>query len=325
MNKKNMIATLVVLLVVQAALIAYLYRPGQQHSAPEISLVGSVDVQDITSLMITDENGKSLTLTKQGADWFVGEDKFPADETGVEAILAKLSGLKSSRLVSRTKSSHSRLKVGDEDFNRKVVLTSAKGETTLFIGTAPSSKSVHLRVAGQNDVYQVAGIAAWEVQPEVDSWWKSKYVELNADSIKALTIKNAGGTLRVKRGADGKLWELEEATAGVLDQKKVSELVSSLANISIAEYLKGAFTTQEKPVCTVDYQVDNKTITLRIWPKGTDNDDHVVKLSSASFYAKIRSYIIKEALVASSQVFMAIEPPAGDQMPTPAPEGPTPQ
>nr|MBF0220852.1 DUF4340 domain-containing protein [Desulfobulbaceae bacterium] len=316
MNKKNSITILVVLLLIQAALIVYLYRPGQKQSAPSVSLLSTVESQAVSSLAITDENDSTIIMKKKGEAWFVGEEQFPADSASVESIIQKISGLESARLVSRTKSSHNRLKVGDAVFNRKVVLGSDKGDSIFFMGTAPSSKSVHLRVSGHNEVYQVAGISAWELQAERDSWWQTKYVTLEPEAINALTITNTHGTISLKRSDDEK-WQFGGELSGELDQQKAAALIGSISNISISEYLKKDFSIDTKPACRIEYRTDKGTISLQIWPKSEDNDDHVAKLSTAEFYSKLRSYIIQEALDATSQELLVEEPEQG-VLPAPA-------
>ena len=308
MNKKNMIPILIVLLVLQAAVIAYLYRPGQTQTNPSVSLMDTVDAKTVSAMTITDENGDTIMLSKEGPEWVVGSDKFPADQLTVENGINKICGLESARLVSRTKSSHNRLKVGNELFNRKVVLGSDQGDTTFFMGTAPSSKSVHLRISGHDEVYQVAGISAWELQPEQDSWWKSKYVTLEPEAIQGVSITNALGTLNLIRTGDEKNWQFGEEVSGVLDQAKASALIRTISNISISEYLKKDFAIDTPPVCTIEYQVDTENISLQIWPKSEDNDDHVAKLSNAAFFTKIRAYILQEALGATSQGLLQEEP-----------------
>jgi hypothetical protein len=320
MHKKNIITTLTVLLVLQGVLIALLYRPAPDQSPPAVALMATVDVKTISAMRITDENGRTVTLQKQGPEWTVGEEKFPADKASVELIIAQISGLESARLVSRTKSSHNRLKVGDGMFNRKVVLGSEKGDVTFFMGTAPSSKSVHLRVAGQNETYQVTGISAWELQADSESWWETNYLQLEPEAIQAVTITNGNGIINLTRDADTKQWQAAgEGISGGLDQNKVSVLLEVSAKIAISDYLPKDFAMATPPVCTIEYLVDNKNVALQIWPKSAE-EDHVVKLSGAAFYAKMRNYSIEEVLDATIQGLVAEEVPDPGASPGPAAE-----
>ena len=289
---------MIVVLLLQAALIAYLYRPGQDKSPPSVALMAAVDAKAITSMSITDEDGRSVTLQKEGAGWTVGAEKFPADTESLERIFKKITSLKSARLVSRTKASHNRLKVGDAVFNRKVVLGTDKGDITFFMGTAPSSKSVHLRVSGQDEVYQVSGIAAWELQADAESWWRNDYVDFEPESIQAITIKNSKGAFSIKTDASGKRWLAAPEASAELNQDKVSTLLNTVAKISASDYLPKDFSIETKPVCTIEYQVDGKSVSLQIWPK-SDQDDHVAKLSITPFYVKIRNYSLKDVLTAT--------------------------
>lgn len=56
---------LAVLLVAQVALIAFFYRPGQ-HAAPvAANLFTDLSPEKVTGQTITDDQGKTITLTKK--------------------------------------------------------------------------------------------------------------------------------------------------------------------------------------------------------------------------------------------------------------------
>lgn len=305
MNKTKNIM-LLGLLVLQIAVLAFLYRPGQ-HAAPVAgNLFKALAPEQVTSLSITGEGGKAIALTKKDG-WQIDPGGFPADQSKIEALIKKLAELKAVRLVSQTTSSHARLKVAAGDFNRKVELGQVDAMTTFFLGTSPSAKSIHLRLSDAKEVYQINDLAAWEVQAEKESWWQTKYLSLKQDTLTGLRITNGSGALELAYDADKKAWQLKTAPETALDGKQVDTLVTPLLAIDIDSYQAKDFAPPKgKPLATVTYQTKEGEKTLEIWAKDKAEDgNQVVKASSSAFYAKAKDYVVKGILEAKQDSLIA--------------------
>ncbi len=290
---------LFILLIIQAALIVYLYRPGQGVPPPATLLFSGLHPKTVTSFTITDNTGKTLNMVKIKQAWTVGPDGYPGDNDKINNMIRLVAGLKSSRLVSRTKGSHSRLKVGEELFNRKIVLSGPdrKKAVTFFLGTAPSAKTIYLRRAGEDDVYEVSGLSAWKLPTDKESWWQVKYVAVNPADLQSLTLTLTNhGEISLQRGAKGN-WRLDGAPANrKLDKNRVTELLNTVCKISVSGYEGKNFTPHDKAVATITYKTRDKTFELRIWPENTKTNEQVVKNSQARFYARLEPYILKDTL-----------------------------
>ncbi|MDD5758365.1 MAG: DUF4340 domain-containing protein [Desulfobulbaceae bacterium] len=320
MNKTKNIA-LVALLALQIALIAFLYRPGQNTVPAAANLFKTLSPSQLTSLLITDEQGKSVSLLKKDG-WQIGEEGFPADQDKIDALIKKLADMKSSRLVSQNKSSHARLKVADRDFTRKIELGQGDSKTTFFLGTSPSAKSIHLRLNEANEVYQVNDLAAWEVQADKESWWQTKYLTQKSN-LTELSISNAHGTLDLVNDSAKKTWHLKGSPEATLDSKKVESMLSSLVNISIDSYMTKDFAPTDKPVATITYRSKDNENTLQIWDKSSakplpekgqapGDDNLIIKASGSAFYAKAKAYVVKSAMDASIEN-LSLKPTEGTQ------------
>ncbi len=302
--KKTKNIGLFVLLIIQAALIIYLYQPGRNNAPAAAALFSGLSTDTINSFTITDDSGKSVHLGKTADHWTVG-DKYPADVSKIKTIIDRIAKLKNSRLVSRSKGSHSRLKVGEQMFNRKVTMKDSSGkDITFFLGTSPSSKAIHLRRAGDDDVYEVSGLTAWQLQAENESWWQTKYVTVNPADLQSLTISHDSGSaakgkenISLSRDAKGN-WQLTGAPAGSkLDEKRIGRLLDTISEISITGYEEKDFTPQSKAISTITYKTKNKSFDLQIWAKkGEKVGTQIIKNSASKFYAKVSSYILKDTL-----------------------------
>ncbi len=321
MNKiKNLV--LFVLLVLQAALIAFLYRPGQNTAPAAANLFKALSPAQLTGLVITDDQGKSISLIKKEG-WQISQGEFPADQAKIEGLIKKLADMKSSRLVSQTSGSHARLKVADSAFNRKVELNLGDAKTVFFLGTSPSAKSIHLRLAEAKEVYQINDLAAWEVQTDKESWWQSKYVSQPAANLTGLTIANAVGVIELSYDATKKAWQLKDSPEVALDTKRLETLINSVSDITTAAYLAKDFSPKGQPLATVTYQAkEGAATTLQIWAKTKQEDnDQAVKVSSSPFYAKIKEYAVKDALEIRREALIAT-PVEGASAESPAPPVP---
>jgi len=303
-NTKNTV--LFVLLVLQVALIAFLYRPGQNAAPAAANLFKALSPDQVTALTITDDQGKAIALVKKEG-WQISQGDFPADQAKIEGLITKLADTKTSRLVSQTPGSHARLKVAESDFNRKVELSQGDTKTVFFLGTAPSAKSIHLRLAEAKEVYQINDLAAWEVQTEKETWWQSKYLSQPAANLTGLTITNPAGTIELSFDAAKKAWQLKESPEKTLDVKRVEALLNSVTDITIASYLAKDASPKGQPLATVTYQAkEGAPTTLQVWAKDKPEDgDQVVKASSSAFSAKVKEYAVKEALEIKQQALIA--------------------
>lgn len=308
--KKNIV--LLVVLIVQVALIAFLYRPGQNVAPSAANIFTSLAPEKVTAMTITDDQGKTVSLAKKDGAWQLSQGEFPADQAKIEELIKKFADSKSSRLVSQTAASHARLKVADTDFNRKVELVQGDAKTVFYLGTAPSAKSIHLRLADAKEVYQVNDLSSWQVQAEKEMWWQARYFSQPLDTIKGLTIVNANGTVALIKEGD-KEWRLVDKPETALDSKRIETLLGSVSEIDISSYQDKGFTPKAKPVVTVTYQTKDGTSTLQIWAKDKAEDqDLLVKASSSAFYAKAKEYGVKEAMEVKAETLIIAQPVSED-------------
>lgn len=296
MNKTKNIG-LFILLLIQAGLIVYLYQPSAS-AKPAAAIFADLQPQKVNGITITDENGKTITLRREGSGWLVGADKFPGNGEKIERIIKKIAALKQTRLVARSKGSRVRLKVGGELFNRKITLSVKAGnKLTFFLGTAPSSKSVHLRREGDDNIYQVSGLSTWQLGVDNPSWWQTKYIDIKPEDLTALSLK---GKNNIELSRDGKkVWQVAGAGAGqVVNKPRLNGFISTVCALDITSYQAADFKPQGKAAATITYKTgaESKTLELKIWPPNAKTSDQLIKSSASKFYARLPSYILKEPL-----------------------------
>jgi hypothetical protein len=157
MKRRNQI--LAGLLGAQIVLIVLVFLPrvlpAQNQSGP---LLGNVQASDIVKMTVSDKDGKSLTLAKQGADWTLPDFESYTAKSDQVTSSSPVIGIKTDVLATNTASSLKRLQVADDDFVRKIDLQGADGNVhTLYLSTASGGGANHVRLGGQDNVYVARG------------------------------------------------------------------------------------------------------------------------------------------------------------------------
>jgi hypothetical protein len=202
----------------------------------------------VTTLTLKNKEGKELALSKKGDKWIIPELKdFPADSKKITASLKKLSQLKRSFPVARTAIAQKQLKVADEEFEEKISVNASAGEKTLYLGTAPSFRNTHVRLAGETDIYSFQ-IASYDFPVDSAGWVNTEELFVPQESLKQIELK--GVTLVRKDGA----FVLEDlATDEHLVAEERDSLVAQLSKMRFLKVLESAEADGAEEVVRVNY------------------------------------------------------------------------
>jgi hypothetical protein len=314
MNGRNKI--LLAALVVQLILVIFVNRLDQRPTTVERTLFPALVPGEVRMLTITDENRGMIRLAREEQGWMIagasapeGEDSsgieppVPADDAKVQIFIRRLAELKSDRLVSRTRTSQTRLQVAEEQFVRRIELTNRDGRIrTLFLGSSPSFKTIHVRAGNESEVYLVEGLTSWEANTQFSTWWENDYLDLEPEELRAVTFTNPQGSFQLIRNEeDG--WRLAETAAGEqLSAAALEEFLFRIGYISLLDYLgrEGAVTEAayglDKPDARITLDNGERETEVRIGPEQEESGQRVVKSSASPFYAKVASHSLKTIL-----------------------------
>jgi hypothetical protein len=167
--------------------------------------------------------------------------------------------LKVRRPVVTSPRYHKALKVTDQDHERRVRIwdqPSGKAKTGLYLGTSPNYRITHVRREGDDRVYEVTGLGAFDVQDQASGWIKTRLIETEPASVNKIAVENAHGRFAIEKSDDG-TWRVAAPSARhgkALDQSKVDALLRAATGLSISEPA-GALDRQaqglERPSATV--------------------------------------------------------------------------
>ena len=292
MSRLNQI--LIVLLVVQLALVGFIFWPRPASEAQGDPLLADFNADEVVTLTIADGEGNQLVLGKSGDAWVLPQaGDFPVDGEKVTPFLEKIAAVQANRLVTQTEGSHQRLQVAPDDFNRRLELTLANGATDrLFIGSSAGAAATHVRADGQPQVYLTGELSAWDANPEVTVWVDTLYFTVAQTATLALTLENQNGTFEFDKQGDS--WTMASLAEGeTLNQDAVSALLNQAGTIRLTDVLG----TEERadfgladPLATVTLETGDDTYTLRVGARDEATNSYAFSASNSPYYVRVAGW-----------------------------------
>ncbi len=319
--KKN-IQILGILLILQIALTAVVFLP-RSSAASESGepLLPDLSADEIQQIFIEDGDGDTITLVRSEDGWVLPDkDDYPVLSDSVDTLLDGLLAIDTSRLITNTVSSHRRLKVAVDEFERKIVLSSATATLrTIYIGSAPNFGSVHVRLEGDVDTYLTDDIAAHQANADAASWVDTTYISLSRDEVQAIRLKNANGTFEFEKDEEGN-WNLVGLAEGEkLNASAMSTLETRATSVYMTEPLgledKAAFGLAE-PLATLVIQTEEKTITLHVGAYDEESSSYVVSSSESPYYVRVSDFTAQPLVENTRDDFVQLLPTATPEMVT---------
>jgi hypothetical protein len=329
MNRRNLILIGVLVLQLVVAAVVFWPRATASETAGQ-SLFPGVEADRIVGLTMSDAEGKSIQLARSADGWVLPEaGDYPCQEEKVPVLLTKIVGLKADRLVTQTSSSHKRLKVAEDAFERRIEFELADGTRhRLYLGTSPSFRAIHVRADSQDQVYLTSDLTSQDAAAEAADWVNQDYLSVPAEQIVAVTLENANGRFEFEKGGD--TWTMKGLAAGeALNEGAVEALVNRAALTTLLQPLgkedKETYGLQ-KPNAIVTIQTHSdeagdKTYTLWVGAKDAADNSYVVKSSGSEYYVRVSEYSAQDLVEKGRADFLQLPP-----TPTPgAPAEATPQ
>ena len=315
MTRTHRILTAALALQVVLALAVFILPLLTSATGASAPLLGALTAADITGLSVVDADGNSVDLAKKDGAWVVpGADDYPADTSKIEAFLGRVVGIQTNPLVTRTSASHRQLQVAGDDFQRRLILTLGDGSVrTLFLGTS-SAGGGHIRLDGQDEVYLARGLNSFEAGAQVSSWIDTQYFSIAQDTLTAVKIENANGTLEFEKDASGN-WTMKGLARGEeFNPNNFTTLLTRLSSLSMSRPLGKAAKPEyglDAPSAVVTVVAGEKTYTLRVGAKDETDNTYVLGSSESAFIVRAPFFALDDFVNRARGTYL---------QPTPTPE-----
>lgn len=237
MNRRNQVLAVVLAIQLVLALVLFFPRSSGESSDQGSALLGGFKPGSVVELTVHDADGNEVRLTRAGeADWVVPAfGDYPVDASKVRTLLLKLEGLRANRLIARNESSHARLKVAGDEYERLIELKRDDGQTDrLYLGSTAGGSDTHMRANDSDRVYLVGGLGSWEVPATVGGWIDTLYFSVVTDNVTMIQVENASGVFQFQK-VDG-AWTLTGLEADeIFNADSVTPLLNRLAALRMVE------------------------------------------------------------------------------------------
>ncbi|GIV81913.1 MAG: hypothetical protein KatS3mg051_1267 [Anaerolineae bacterium] len=257
MNRLNKILAFILALQI-VLLAARALWPESESRASGEALLADFDTAAVTQLRISDGDGKQVVLKKDGDEWVLPDyGNYPALPTRVSLLLDKIKGLRTDRLITRSTTSHRRLRVSSDEFERLIEIEGGDSTHKLYLGKSGGGNTLHVRLDDQPQVYLVSGLAVSDAGVAVSSWINTLYFSVPSDQVISLRLQNANGTFEFTKSGDS--WNM----AGLAEGETLNEqALKTLLNQITALYMSAPIGKEEQ----ADFGLDapQATIILRV-------------------------------------------------------------
>jgi hypothetical protein len=201
------------LLVVQLVLaIVMLTRDQGGGLAAPTPLTAGLDAASVTRIQVfakrektaTGEDKPSVDLVKKGDAWVVASAfDYPVDAAKVDTLIGNLGKLQSRGPIATSAARHAQLGVADGAYERKVIVTTAKGDQVITVGGSAGAQRTAVRVGTGAAVHAVPSkdLSAWSIDGEARGWVDRSYVEVPKDEVVGVTVTTAKGSIELDKSS----------------------------------------------------------------------------------------------------------------------------
>lgn len=312
---------LIVLALLQLAAVAYVFRPQNPVAMAGVPLFGELNADAVTMLTITDNLGRTVTLSRSADGWVLdGTDGWPANAKKIEETVTKLLSIKAERQVTRTSASHSRLQVAADNFQRRITIATPGDNMTLLLGSSAGAAATHVRAENADAVYLTGAIATWELETLPSSWIDTAYFRLDLERIRQVTLENSTGSITVV--PDGDEWTLADLAP---DESPLTANIRGLVSRATSINLNRPLGKQDDPIYGLaapqatltiladDEQGNPTTYTLLVGNKDPETNTYFFKASTSDFFVAIPGFTGDEFTGKSRADFIAASPSSPEE------------
>jgi len=232
-----------VLLIAQVALLLLIHNPfTKKAGATEQTLLPALASITPERLEVAGPGGAATGFVRKDAVWTLADPEgYPVLPGKIEKLLQDLGNLKTGRQVVSSSRYHASLKVATDDFERRIRIWEKAGgspKIELYVGTSPSYGVTHVRVNGNDRVFEASGLNSYDIPVESSAWIERNLTMVPATEVTALAVANRKGKFSLVK-KDGSWGFADPAARGKvpLDQDKVTQLVSAMCGMSIEKPL----------------------------------------------------------------------------------------
>jgi len=250
---------------------------------------------------------EKITIYKENDKWFIGEKKYPANQSLIDSFISTLQNIRALDKVGSVASGNNAEKY-ELTAGKKTSVTAKLGDKvlrTIEIGkTAVSSSQCYMTVDEGNDIYLVSGGINDTFYTSVAAVRSTIVLDLTPEEISSVSITDYGEDNEEKKwslsrmgSGDDLVWNVSGGEVD-LDEGKANSWLASFASLSTREwYEDNAVLDGRKAVSAIiNYQYKDIKVDIFALPKVNENDlqQYYGVCSETPYRFKIAESVVKE-------------------------------
>ncbi|MBP5519627.1 MAG: DUF4340 domain-containing protein [Treponema sp.] len=254
---------------------------------------------------------EKVILYKEDENWFVGEQKYPANLATVDSFIDAVSNIRALDKVGSYNSGNNAERYEFVDGKKIMVVAKLGGKVlrTVEIGkTAVSSSQCYATIDASKDIYLVSGGLKDTFDTSVSAARSTIVVDLKAEEISAVTVTdyNSNNSWEVSRTGSGEeiSWNASRTNGAFdvekLDAGKATKWLESFANLFARDWYADDEVLEGKLIVSAKITTANKTVNVELFELPKANKDDVTqyygKCSETPYLFKIGDSSVKQYL-----------------------------
>ena len=262
MNKKLAVSTAVIILL-SLYLIA---RSCKSDSVDLKPIKGEIDY------ILVQKGETKLFFEREGKDWFINEEKYPADEMQIDNFAERVTKLKLTDIIS-TQRYYERY--GLDAKNEMTIILKKDGKVLRKVsaGLASSaSRHVFVRIDDKPEVYQTDETFSAESDMNVEAYRDKTICKIKKEEIVSLLISYNGKNFTFNRvkgdlisETKDDVWQSPELEGSELDKNKMSSLVSTVVSLRASKFDTSDAKTKREPTAKIFVKSDKNNLALSVF------------------------------------------------------------
>ncbi len=303
--KSRFNTTLFIVLILQIGIAMSMHHSSSSNKNEQFNQpIMDIKASSVERITVDDGKGQSCVLSRVNDQWQLDNyHQLPADQNKVKSLLDKLEKDKSGWPVATTESSRLRFKVADNDYRKKLLLSTDSGEKGLYLGVSPGFRQLNVRRQGEEQVYAVK-LNDYDFSLKDVEWMDKTLLQPKADIS---SISAADFSLSKQQGK----WALDNIDQAV-DSKKVDKMTSTLSRLRVQS-------AEDKTAAADAYQIklraNDKDYQYKLFKL---EDDYYISRNDYEVAFKISQSDYESLTVAD--VEQLLEKKAGNDVPQQSPQ-----
>lgn len=322
-DQRKFLLALGILLLVQIALAALVLIPWNTGPKEPTLLLPAMQAAEVDELYIEDTAGNYVRLQRLSEEeWVLPEiDNYPINEVLGEQLTEDMKELDDLRPVTQTEASHARLRVANDDFERKVTATLTNGEqAVIYVGTSPLPRSTHIRVAGDDSVFISDDLRHREVSLQYTFWVNTVYYSVDYSDVRKFTLINPQGRFEftLDESEEWQMAGLEEGETfnpnnliSLITTVSTMSLTAPLGNVEKPEY--GLLQPQATVLLEVLDDDAVEEVTIRIGSDTERPNRVVLKTSESPWFVEANRFTVDRLINRTREEFILQPRPTDGQ------------